>query len=357
MSTLAAAEDDVLVQAARNGCPDAFATLYARHRARVAGVCARRVARADVDDVVQEAFVRAWQALDALEEAARFGPWVRTIAVRTAVDHLRSARARGPAAVNPIAELFVDGEVDELVDQLDRRAEAARVVSHLPSLQPRDGQALWLRDALGAPIPDVAAELGLTEGSTRVLLARARKRLRTAAGAVAVWIAALVAGRRAALGSGSAPVPVAAVLGVAAVVGVTGPAPRPTPPRVVPVAPSAADDDGPPPPAARPAIAPVAPARPDPGGPDRMSRADVVVADAADPSTPTPAVDPVVDPRIERRPVTEDDPKRDLTVGSEDDPARVGVYDGGELDVLPIDVADDGRVVLDPAPVDHLLRR
>ena len=328
--------DAALVGAARDGCGDAFAELYDRHRARVAGVCARRLPAAEVDDVVQEAFVRAWQRLDDLDEPSCFGPWVRSIAVRAAADHVRTHR-RTYAAPGGVAARVAEDEATEVEERLDRRARARRVVASLPELGPRDRRALWLRDALGAPIPDVASELGLTEASTRVMLTRARRRLRDAVGAIAVWLGAL-AGRRSAPGAASAPVPVAVALGVTLMVGVVGPAHHGAPPTAPP--PDGIVDAGSPVGATSPGLAA--------GGP-AGARALRVVAyvDRLHTWTPMPTApvtaaappaddpEPVVAPRVEQRPVRAEDPERDVAVSSPDGFAAVGVYVGDELDRLP----------------------
>ena len=328
-----ARSDADLVGAARGGCADAFGELHDRHRARVTGVCARRLPAAEVDDVVQEAFVRAWQHLDHLEDPACFGPWLRSIAVRAAADHAR-ARRSGIAGADGLAGLVVDDETAEVDERLDRRARADRVAASLPQLRPRDRRALWLRDALGAPIPHVAEELGLTEASTRVMLVRARRRLRDAVGAIAVWLGALV-GRRSASGAGSSVVPVAAVLGASLVIGVVGPALHDVP-------------STPPAPEGRADVLPASTGPSTTGAGDRPVLADAPpVSATADRSTvadeselevvttpPTDDAGPVVAPRVEQRPVRAEDPDRDVAVSSLDGFAAVGVYVGDELERL-----------------------
>lgn len=336
VTTEVAESDAALVGAARAGCPDAFAALYEGHRARVAGVVRRRVRADDVDDVVQDTFTRAWQRLSTLEDGHRFGPWVRTIAVRTAADHLRAGGVRDVPVDGP--EL-VD-VTDDVVERLDRRRRADHVVAQLGALSPRDGRALWLRDALGTPVPDLADELGLTEASTRVLLSRARRRLRGIVGAVAAWLAGLLLVRRSTTAS---PVPVAAVLGAAVVVGVstlphTDPGPPPTPRAAhdaATTAPAAADRAPAPGPAPQ-----TGRAESDVGTtPTRHAAVDAVAAGAA---TPAPSPDRVLpDPRLERRPLADEDERRDLTVRGPNGEAVVSVHDGGEL---------EGSAVELPAP-------
>ena len=92
------AEDDrPLVEAAARGETGAFETLYRRHVGRVHGVIIRLVGGhgARADDLTQEAFVRAWQALPAFRFEAAFTTWLHRLAVNTALMELRSRR-NGP---------------------------------------------------------------------------------------------------------------------------------------------------------------------------------------------------------------------------------------------------------------------
>ena len=171
--------DARLVELVRAGHTQAFSTLFDRHRDAVMRVCAQRLrGRSDVDDAVQEAFATALARLHQLRDPSRFGPWVRSIAVRACTDHHRS--------VGRVIVLDDDG-VSSLIDLspgpdevLEQREHAAAVRASLSGLGDRDRQALLRRHLDEAPVAAVAVELGLTEGSTRVLLTRARHRLRDA---------------------------------------------------------------------------------------------------------------------------------------------------------------------------------
>src|SRR5436305_1451637 len=79
---------------AREGDPDAFRLLVERHSRVVFRVAYRMTGNEhDADDVVQEAFLRAYRQLDHFEERANFSTWLHRIAVNCALDLLR-ARGR-----------------------------------------------------------------------------------------------------------------------------------------------------------------------------------------------------------------------------------------------------------------------
>jgi RNA polymerase sigma-70 factor (ECF subfamily) len=186
---LAHATDAELVALARQGAEDAFDALFRRHVARVAGVCRKRVPTADVDDIVQDVFVRAHTHLHQLRDADSFGPWIRSIAVRRCAELHRGPRLRMVVAGSEDDALGVADETAMVDDHVERAETARRVHDNLLTLSARDREALWLRDALDVPIADIAARFGTTEGSTRVLLTRARRRMRAAYVAVVAWIA------------------------------------------------------------------------------------------------------------------------------------------------------------------------
>lgn len=176
MTAVAAVVSDAeLVEQAQGGNTGAFTQLFDRHVGRVTAVCRQRLRCAsDVDDAVQESFARALDKLGDLREASQFGAWVRSIAVRACTDHHRTAR-RTVVLADGIDLTDAAPQPDELVESAER---SAMLRASLAELGPRDAQALWLRHVAEAPVAAVAMELGMTEGSTRVMLTRARHRLR-----------------------------------------------------------------------------------------------------------------------------------------------------------------------------------
>ena len=181
------ASDAELVELARAGDGAAFGQLFGRHDTRVVAVCRQRLRSAsDVDDAVQESFARALANLHQLRDPASFGPWVRSIAVRACMDQHRAARR--------VVALDAEGqsEVEDLEPRPDEVAESTErqesIRESLRELGARDRHALWMRHVREAPVSVVASELGMTEGSTRVMLARARQRFRTAAAGITVLV-------------------------------------------------------------------------------------------------------------------------------------------------------------------------
>ena len=91
-----AGEDAILVRRAASADVAAFETLYRRHHRRVHGVIVRLVGQAGAraEDLTQEAFVRAWQALPSFRFESAVSTWLHRLAVNTALMELRSRRSR-----------------------------------------------------------------------------------------------------------------------------------------------------------------------------------------------------------------------------------------------------------------------
>lgn len=135
--------DAALVARTQHGDIDAFAELVARHQSAVYGVVSRIIDdRDDVDDVVQEVFVKAFRSIRGFKQDAAFGTWIYRIAVNTAVKHIRKAHSRRAVSIDDPEERFCEtlagGEPDGPLDAAERseRGEAVRrAVQLLPEHQ------------------------------------------------------------------------------------------------------------------------------------------------------------------------------------------------------------------------------
>jgi len=171
--------DAELVAAVRSGDSRAFADLYAEHVDSVRRVAYHLVDDSDATaDAVQDTFTRALQHLDALREPDRFRPWLLSIARHAATDHLR-ARKRLTHLDESHDELLVStGLGPESLAEM--RELADRVRGCVAGLSRRDAAALTMVTQLGFTPSQVADALGVTQGAAKVIVHRARRRLRNA---------------------------------------------------------------------------------------------------------------------------------------------------------------------------------
>ncbi|WP_449447462.1 RNA polymerase sigma factor [Thermomonas brevis] len=175
----AADEDVALARRAAMADVGAFEQLYRRHHRRVHGVIVRLVGQASgrAEDLTQEAFVRAWQALPAFRFESAISTWLHRLAVNTALMELRSRRSRpwqddDEDALDSIATPDTAGRA-----LLGRDLERA-----VASLPPRARAVLVLHDVEGWKHEEIAGELGMAVGSSKAQLHRARGLLRARIG-------------------------------------------------------------------------------------------------------------------------------------------------------------------------------
>ena len=166
--------DEQLVRRVREGDDDAFAAIVRRHRRLLLGFATRLMggSTADGEDVVQEALVRALDALRADDRPIALRPWLFTIVRNRAFDHLRSPHRR-----------WTDGDgglrlvVDRGADPAERAVaseELRVVVAAIAALPARQRQAFAARELGGASHADLASALGTTIPGAKSLIVRAR---------------------------------------------------------------------------------------------------------------------------------------------------------------------------------------
>lgn len=170
-------DDGDLVRLVLQGDTSAFSALYRAHAPAVYTVVSSQVGPVDAADLVQDVFVKALERLSSLQYPERFRPWLFAIARNVAIDSLRS-RGR--------VEIVKDEEsLDSIIDDSprpDRVSELAELTAlvrgAVADLRPRDAAAVAMVTQLGYSVAEVASILGVSNGAAKVLLHRARRRLR-----------------------------------------------------------------------------------------------------------------------------------------------------------------------------------
>ena len=162
-----AAADAELVRGAQTGNQAAFGLLYDRYARVIHGVLLARVPSADVEDLVQDVFLTAWNRLATLREPAAFGGWLTMIARNRATDFHR----RTPDVVELPGDLAAH-------DVTAERAEARRLLAIVRTLPDAYRETLVLRLVEELTGPEIADRTGLTPASVRVNLHRGFKLLR-----------------------------------------------------------------------------------------------------------------------------------------------------------------------------------
>jgi RNA polymerase sigma-70 factor (ECF subfamily) len=161
------------VAAAQNGDRAAFGQLYERYARLVHGVLLARVPVGEVDDLVQDVFMRALRRLSTLRETASFGAWLAAIARNVANDYHRRS-----VPEEPLADDASDQELQCGTSCAGQDEQAAAILEAVMSLSEAYRDTLILRLVEGMTGPEIAARTGMTHGSVRVNLHRGMEQLR-----------------------------------------------------------------------------------------------------------------------------------------------------------------------------------
>jgi len=174
------ASDLDVVRSVRRGDRDAFGHLVRAYQGRLFGLVLMMVREpAGAEEVTQDAFVRAYTHLGQYDDRRPFYPWIAAIAVRLAQNwlrqHGRSAHREG-TALESVDEpgATAPASLSVLIDDEGNRT-LWRAVAALPSGE-RTAVILYYRDEMA--VSDIARALGVTIGTIKTFLFRARRHLR-----------------------------------------------------------------------------------------------------------------------------------------------------------------------------------
>lgn len=167
-------DDRALIRKAKMGDGDAVRSLYERHSRHVWAVV-RRIADDDAtaEDWAQEAWVRAIRALPEFREESRFSTWLHRIAVNAALQGRRSGGRRSGREVPLDATGVLADPAPADQPLLRKRLQAA--IERLPE---RMRRVLVLHDVEGYTHEEIGEILGVTAGTCKSQLFKARAKMR-----------------------------------------------------------------------------------------------------------------------------------------------------------------------------------
>jgi RNA polymerase sigma-70 factor (ECF subfamily) len=191
MAEEVAVSDAMAVEQTLGGDRDAYRVLVERHSRTVYRMAYRMMGNAhDAEDVVQEAFLRAYQKLRQFAGNANFGTWVYRIAANYAIDRLRQRNTEEARRERPSTTGEDSLEVDPLSqaqdmspspEQLARSAQLGeRMKAALAGLSPAERTAIVMRHWDGCGIDEIAEVLKSNSNATKNTVFRAVQKLRRA---------------------------------------------------------------------------------------------------------------------------------------------------------------------------------
>jgi RNA polymerase sigma-70 factor (ECF subfamily) len=169
-------DEVILVQRAVGHDAEAFGKLYDMHVDRVFRHIYYRVGNeADAEDLTQQVFLKAWQAINRYKKTASpFVAWLITISHNLVVDFYRTRKDKA----NIEAEVLADGPKSRPEQTAEANFEQQRLRKAILQLSGNEQQVVILRFIEGFEFAEIASLLKKREGNIRVILHRALIKLR-----------------------------------------------------------------------------------------------------------------------------------------------------------------------------------
>ena len=160
------------VQRAAAGDVRAFELLYQTHLPRVHSLVRRMAGGRDTDELTQDVFVRVWQKLSTFRGESAFGTWLHRLAVNVVIERFRSDSARR-ARLHDGEDIFNTLPAPSRPRDVSLDFEAA-----LEKLPDGAREIFVLHDIEGHKHHEIASLLGISAGTSKAQLHRARMMLR-----------------------------------------------------------------------------------------------------------------------------------------------------------------------------------
>lgn len=178
-------DEKKVIKRAAKGDADAFEQLVLTYQTPIYNLCLRMTGNPeDAADLTQEAFIKAWKNLGGFQFESAFSTWLYRLASNACLDHLRSVKRRPQISLTVEDD---DGEAQtlDLPDAAPSPEEAAITKEEneilaraMQALDEQQRQILTLRAINDLSYAEIAAILGIKEGTVKSRLARTRDALR-----------------------------------------------------------------------------------------------------------------------------------------------------------------------------------
>ena len=169
-----------LISRIQGGESDAFEELVAPYERKLYAVCLRMMGAAeDAADALQETMLRLWRGLPDFRTEAQFSTWAYRVATNTCLDALRKQSRRPATSLEALEdEGFTPPDASQTPEEaLLSNARQEAVEKALAQLPPDARAALLLRDMQGRSYEEVAQALGITLGTVKSRIHRAREKV------------------------------------------------------------------------------------------------------------------------------------------------------------------------------------
>jgi RNA polymerase sigma-70 factor (ECF subfamily) len=174
--------DQLLVERAQRGEKHAFELLVAKYQRKLVRLLSRLIRdSAEVEDVAQEAFIKAYRALPSFRGDSAFYTWLYRIGINTAKNHLVAQGRRAPTSTgfdSEDAESFEDGELLRDLNTPESALASRQIIETvnrtLDDLPEELRTAIVLREIDGLSYDEIATAMNCPIGTVRSRIFRAR---------------------------------------------------------------------------------------------------------------------------------------------------------------------------------------
>jgi RNA polymerase sigma factor (sigma-70 family) len=177
-------EDKALIAAALGGDQVAYKRLMEKYHGGIANLVSRMTGRQeDVEDLVQEAFIKAFNSLASFNDEFAFSTWLYKIATNNCIDAMRKRRLRTMSIDRPTANPDGDQQYEipdssNIPDQhILRTQQTEAIQAAIDALPEKYRTVIVLRHQMEKSYEEIAAELELPLGTIKAHIFRAREML------------------------------------------------------------------------------------------------------------------------------------------------------------------------------------
>lgn len=166
-------DEGQLVEGCLAGDRNSQKQLYERYYGTMMAVCMRYTNdREEARDVLHEGFIKIYKNLPGFQKGTNLGGWIRRVMVNTAIDHYRKA-VKIPQALDITAASYELDRANDVVSEMS----AQEILSIVQKLPPAYRTVFNLYVVEGYPHKDIGEMLGISEGTSKSNLAKARTKL------------------------------------------------------------------------------------------------------------------------------------------------------------------------------------
>jgi RNA polymerase sigma factor (sigma-70 family) len=177
-SGMAQMDDSTIIARVLEGETAAFEQLVNRYKDMAFSI-ARRVCNSaeDAEEVAQDAFLKAYQALDKFKQESKFSTWLYRIVTNTAISSTRKKKIAMASLDENLIENFSEDEIQENLNQMDIQEKSQYIRQAMEQLHPQDCLLINMFYTDELSIEEISEVSGLSQANVKVRLHRIRKKL------------------------------------------------------------------------------------------------------------------------------------------------------------------------------------